>query len=105
MNDISENKRATDEVLAAKRYGLIVTVLTEHITLDLPARFAPELRGDWVTVYGYHGVQDSFPARIVRGVSAQPAVRCPICGESVKPVGQTFRCPFCTQMLRWEDKA
>lgn len=92
-------------MLAAKRYGLIVTVLTEHITLDLPTRIAPELRGDWVTVYGYHGVQDSFPARIVRGVSAQPAVRCPICGESVKPVGQTFRCPFCTQMLRWEDKA
>ena len=92
-------------MLAAKRYGLIVTVLTEHITLDLPARFAPELRGDWVTVYGYHGVQDSFPARIVRGVSAQPAVRCPICGESVKLVWQTFRCPFCTQMLRWEDKA
>lgn len=104
MNDISENKRATDEVLAAKRYGLIVTVRTEHVTLDLPARIAPELRGDWVTVYGYHGVQDIFPARIVRGISAQPAVRCPICDESVKPVGQTFRCPFCTQMLR-EDKA
>ena len=105
MNDISENKRATDEVLAAKRYGLIVTVRTEHVTLDLPARYAPELRGDWVTVYGYHGVQDIFPARIVRGISAQPAVRCPICDESVKPVGQTFRCPFCTQMLRREDKA
>lgn len=104
MNDISENKRAADEVLAAKRYGLIVTVRTEHVTLDLPARIAPELRGDWVTVYGYHGVQDIFPARIVRGISAQPAVRCPICDESVKPVGQTFRCPFCTQMLR-EDKA
>lgn len=92
-------------MLAAKRYGLIVTVRTEHVTLDLPARYAPELRGDWVTVYGYHGVQDIFPARIVRGISAQPAVRCPICDESVKPVGQTFRCPFCTQMLRREDKA
>lgn len=103
MNDISENKRATDEVLAAARYGLIATVLTEHIRLELPARIAPELRGDWVTVYGYHGVQDSFSSRIVRGVSAQPAVRCPICGESVKPMGKTFRCPFCTQMLR-EDK-
>lgn len=100
---MNENKRAADEVLAAKRYGLIATVLTEHIRLELPARIAPDLRGDWVTVYGYHGVQDSFPARIVRGISVQPAVRCPICGESVKPVGQTFRCPFCTQMLR-EDK-
>lgn len=100
---MNENKRAMDEVLTAKRYGLIATVLTEHIRLELPARIAPELRGDWVTVYGYHGVQDSFPARIVRGISVQPAVRCPICGESVKPVGQTFRCPFCTQMLR-EDK-
>lgn len=100
---MNENKRAADEVLAAKRYGLIATVLTEHIRLELPARIAPELRGDWVTVYGYHGVQDSFPARIVRGISAQPAVRCPICGESVKPMGKTFRCPFCTQMLR-EDK-
>ena len=101
---MNENKSAVDGVLPAKRYGLIVTVLTEHITLDLPARIAPELRGDWVTVYGYHGVQDSFPARIVRGISAQPAVRCPICGESVKPVGQTFRCPSCAQMLR-EDTA
>lgn len=100
---MNENKQAADEVLAAKRYGLIATVLTEHIRLELPARIAPELRGDWVTVYGYHGVQDSFPARIVRGVSTQPAVRCPICGESVKPMGKTFRCPFCTQMLR-EDK-
>lgn len=102
---MNENKSAVDGVLPAKRYGRIVTVRTEHIVLDLPARIAPELRSDWVTVYGYHGVQDSFPARIVRGISAQPAVRCPICGESVKPVGQTFRCPFCTQMLRWEDKA
>ena len=76
----------------------------EHIVLDLPARIAPELRSDWVTVYGYHGVQDSFPARIVRGIPVQPAVRCPICGESVKPAGQAFRCPFCTQMLQ-EDKA
>lgn len=101
---MNENKRAADEVLTAKRYGLIATILTEHITLDLPARYAPDLRGDWVTVYGYRGVQDSFPARIVRGISVKPAVRCPICGESVKPVGQTFRCPFCTQMLR-EDKA
>ena len=102
---MNENKSAVDGVLPAKRYGRIVTVRTEHIVLDLPAHIAPELRSDWVTVYGYHGVQDSFPARIVRGVSAQPAVRCPICGESVKPVGQTFRCPFCTQMLRQEDKA
>ena len=102
---MNENKSAVDGVLPAKRYGRIVTVRTEHIVLDLPARIAPELRSDWVTVYGYHGVQDSFPARIVRGISVQPAVRCPICGESVKPAGQAFRCPFCTQMLRWEDKA
>ena len=102
---MNENKSAVDGVLPAKRYGRIVTVRTEHIVLDLPARIAPELRSDWVTVYGYHGVQDSFPARIVRGISVQPAVRCPICGESVKPAGQAFRCPFCTQMLRREDKA
>ena len=96
---MNENKSAVDGVLPAKRYGRIVTVRTEHIVLDL----APELRSDWVTVYGYHGVQDSFPARIVRGISVQPAVRCLICGESVKPAGQAFRCPFCTQMLQ-EDK-
>ena len=101
---MNENKSAVDGVLPAKRYGRVVTVRMEHIVLDLPARIAPDLRGDWVTVYGYHGVQDSFPARIVRGISVQPAVRCPICGESVKPVGQTFRCPFCAQMLR-EDTA
>ena len=101
---MNENKSAVDGVLPAKRYGRIVTVRTEHIVLDLPARIAPELRSDWVTVYGYHGVQDSFPARIVRGISVQPAVRCPICGESVKPAGQAFRCQFCTQMLQ-EDKA
>ena len=101
---MNENKSAVDGVLPAKRYGRIVTVRMEHIVLDLPARIAPDLRGDWVTVYGYHGVQDSFPARIVRGISVQPAVRCPICGESVKPAGQAFRCPFCTQMLK-EDKA
>ena len=101
---MNENKSAVDGVLPAKRYGRIVTVRTEHIVLHLPARIAPELRSDWVTVYGYHGVQDSFPARIVRGISVQPAVRCPICGESVKPAGQAFRCPFCTQMLQ-EDKA
>ena len=101
---MNENKSAVDGVLPAKRYGRIVTVRTEHIVLDLPARIAPELRSDWVTVYGYHGVQDSFPARIVRGISVQPAVRCPIYGESVKPAGQAFRCPFCTQMLQ-EDKA
>ena len=101
---MNENKSTVDGVLPAKRYGRIVTVRTEHIVLDLPARIAPELRSDWVTVYGYHGVQDSFPARIVRGISVQPAVRCPICGESVKPAGQAFRCPFCTQMLQ-EDKA
>lgn len=103
MNDISENKRATDEVLAAKRYGLIVTVRTEHIRLELPARVAPELRDDWVTIYGHDRVQDSFPARMVYRLSTHPAVRCPICGESVRVEGQTFRCPLCGQMLR-EDK-
>lgn len=95
------------DIPTAKRSGLIVTVQTEHLSIDLPARYAPHLDADWVRVCGFDGVQDNFPTSVVRAVSVQRAAQCPLCGEYFKPVYRAPErhclCPFCEQVLALED--
>lgn len=95
------------DIPTAKRSGLIVTVQTEDLSIDLPACQSPCLDADWVTVYGFHGVWDSFPTSVVRAVNVQRAAQCPLCGEYFKPVYRAPErhclCPFCEQVLALED--